>query len=148
MFCNLFHSLFRLCRMSLYSYFSFSSSTPSSECRLVDRLACKRAELRCFAINDIYSCLFRYLEKSNWMTAHRLINITTFRILPDLYSCSSGKCWTSQRENSFSGLQINIWLDRTFVRSLLILVGHNLNLVGQKPTLLNLVGHIYVTRYI
>ena len=39
------------------------------------------------------------------------------------------------------GLQINIWLDRTFVRSLLILV-------GQKPTSLNLVGHIYVTRYI
>jgi hypothetical protein len=28
------------------------------------------------------------------------------------------------------------------------LVGHNLNLVGQKPTSLNLVGHIYVTRYI
>jgi hypothetical protein len=27
------------------------------------------------------------------------------------------------------------------------LVGHNLNLVGQKPTSLNLVGHIYVTRY-
>jgi hypothetical protein len=26
---------------------------------------------------------------------------------------------------SISGLQINIWLDRTFVRSLLILVGHN-----------------------
>jgi hypothetical protein len=45
-------------------------------------------------------------------------------------------------------LQINIWRDRTFVRSLLILVGHNLNLVGQKPTPLNLVGHIYVTRYI
>jgi hypothetical protein len=48
----------------------------------------------------------------------------------------------------FAGLQINIWLDRTFVRSLLILLGHNLNLVGQKPTPLNLVGHIYVTRYI
>jgi hypothetical protein len=42
----------------------------------------------------------------------------------------------------YPGLQINIWLDRTFVRSLLILVGHNLNLVGQKPTPLNLVGHI------
>jgi hypothetical protein len=28
----------------------------------------------------------------------------------------------------WQGLQINIWLDRTFVRSLLILVGHNLNL--------------------
>jgi hypothetical protein len=51
-------------------------------------------------------------------------------------------------EFGLSGLQINIWLDRTFVRSLLILVGHNLNLVGQKPTSLNLVGHIYVTRYI
>ena len=44
-------------------------------------------------------------------------------------------------------LQINISLDRTFVRSLLILVGHNLNLVRQKPTSLYLVGHIYVTRY-
>jgi hypothetical protein len=41
-----------------------------------------------------------------------------------------------------TGLQINIWLDRTFVRSLLILVGHNLNLFGQKTTPLNLVGHI------
>jgi hypothetical protein len=49
---------------------------------------------------------------------------------------------------TMAGLQINIWRDRTFVRSLLILVGHNLNLVGQKPTPLNLVGHIYVTRYI
>jgi hypothetical protein len=48
----------------------------------------------------------------------------------------------------YAGLQINIWLHRTFVLSLLILVGHNLNLVGQKPTSLNLVGHIYVTRYI
>jgi hypothetical protein len=43
------------------------------------------------------------------------------------------------------GLQMNILLDMTFVRSLLILVGHNLNLVGQKPTLLNLVGHIQYT---
>ena len=41
-------------------------------------------------------------------------------------------------DNGLTGLQINISLDRTFVRSLLILVGHNLNLVG----------HIYVTRYI
>jgi hypothetical protein len=47
-----------------------------------------------------------------------------------------------------TGLQINIWLDRTFVRSLLILVGHNLNLVGQKPTSLNLVGHIRHKIYI
>ena len=46
-----------------------------------------------------------------------------------------------------AGLQINIWLDRTFVRSLLILVGHNLNLVGQKPTQLNLVGHIQCIRH-
>jgi hypothetical protein len=46
------------------------------------------------------------------------------------------------------GLQINIWLDTTFVRSLLILVGHNLNLVGQKPTSLNLVGYIRHKIYI
>jgi hypothetical protein len=47
-----------------------------------------------------------------------------------------------------SGLQINIWLDRTFVRLLLLLVGHNLNiLVGQKPTSIDLIGHIYITRY-
>jgi hypothetical protein len=55
---------------------------------------------------------------------------------------------SSQGWGGMAGLQINIRLDRTFVRSLLILVGHNLNLVGQKPTPLNLVGHIYVTRYI
>jgi hypothetical protein len=46
--------------------------------------------------------------------------------------------WAKTSELSiYTGLQINIWLDRTFVRSLLILVGHNLNLVGQKPTSLN-----------
>jgi hypothetical protein len=28
------------------------------------------------------------------------------------------------------------------------LVGHNLNLVGQKLTSLNLVGHIYTSQYI
>jgi hypothetical protein len=42
-----------------------------------------------------------------------------------------------------TGLQINIWLDRTFVPSLLILVGHNLNLVGQKPTPLYTSQDIY-----
>jgi hypothetical protein len=34
----------------------------------------------------------------------------------------------------------------TFVRSFFILVGHNLNLVGQKPTPLNLVGYIYTSQ--
>jgi hypothetical protein len=85
---------------------------------------------------------------------HLLLSETIFSPLPLCTAeiSSVGGVWIFSGTTHYSpitwsitGLQINIWLYRTFVRSLLILVGHNLNLVGQRPTPLYMSQDIYIS---